>query len=53
MTKLPVKRPAPPYPATALPIMKMAELGAAALAKDPSSNILSDTTYVHFIEHMV
>lgn len=53
ITKLPDRSPALPHPATALPMMKTAELGAAALVKEPSSNTMSDTRYVHFIENMV
>lgn len=39
MIKDPEKRPAEPTPATALPIMKAVELGAAPQIRDPTSKM--------------
>jgi hypothetical protein len=39
ITRLPQKIPAAPNPATALPMIKAMELGAAAQITEPTSNI--------------
>ena len=46
----PEKMPADPRPATARPIMKAVEVGAAAQRPDPASKITIERTNPHFVE---
>jgi hypothetical protein len=48
-TKLPVKIPALPKPARALPTIKVTEFGAMPQIKLPLSNMAMDAKYDHFI----
>lgn len=43
----PQKTPAAPSPAMALPMMKAAELGAAAQRMEPPSKIMEEIKYTH------
>lgn len=46
----PENNPAAPTPATALPTMRVAELGATPHINDPTSNIVKATKYVHLMD---
>ena len=48
-TKLPVKIPALPKPARALPMIKVTEFGAIPHIKLPISNMVMDAKYDHFM----
>jgi hypothetical protein len=52
MIKLPENIPAPPTPATALPIMSAVEEGAAAQTVEPTSNIVIAMRNIHFAGKM-
>lgn len=47
---LPVKIPAEARPATALPMIKVIELGAAPQTAEPTSKTTSETRKAHFVE---
>lgn len=52
MIKLPEKIPAPPTPATALPIISAVEDGAAPQTAEPTSKIMIAMRKIHFAGKM-